>query len=69
MFFGLTNSPVTFQTIIMRSDKHGKGSKISIMQIQQTSGDNTNYGSKYIEIQLKNNESTYQNSVTQFYGG
>ena len=39
------------------------------MQIQQTSGDNTNYGSKYIEIQLKINKSTYQNSVAQFYGG
>ena len=39
------------------------------MQIQQTSGDNTNYSSKYIEIQLKINESTYQNSVAQFYGG
>ena len=43
--------------------------KISIMQIQQMSGHNTNYGSKYIEIQSKINESTYQNSVAQFYGG
>ena len=28
MFFGLTNSPATFQTIVMRSDKHGKGSSL-----------------------------------------
>ena len=26
--------------------------KISVMQIQQMSGDNTNYSSKYIKIQL-----------------
>ena len=42
--------------------------KISVMQIQQTSGDNTNYSSKYIEIQLDINARTYRNSVARTYG-